>query len=107
MKELFTPEIAQKIDKMGFDYDANNLVIYVVASTAGGTGSGIFIDMGFLLRKVFRDRSYQANGVIVLPGAFSNYSECKAIHTHVLKNLIITAMATTSRSTGVDMIRWL
>lgn len=74
MKELFTPEIAQKIDKMGFDYDANNLVIYVVASTAGGTGSGTFIDMGFLLRKVLRDRSYQANGVLVMPGAFSNYS---------------------------------
>jgi tubulin-like protein len=44
--------------------------IYIVASLAGGTGSGMFLDAAFIARS-FVDSTSNITGVLVLPGIFA------------------------------------
>ena len=52
----------------GYDVDSNNLEIVLVTSIAGGTGSGSFVDMGFLCRDLFPNAVCTA--YLVLPSVF-------------------------------------
>lgn len=45
--------------------------IYIVASVAGGTGAGCFLETAVLVRHVFRSFKYQLIGVLALPEAFA------------------------------------
>lgn len=51
-----------------YDADPNDLEIVLVTSIAGGTGSGSFIDMGFLCRDLFPNAVCTAH--LVLPSVF-------------------------------------
>lgn len=51
-----------------YDADSNDLEIVLVTSIAGGTGSGAFIDMGFLCRDLARNAVTTA--YLVLPSVF-------------------------------------
>ena len=51
-----------------YEIDPNRLEIVLVTSIAGGTGSGSFIDMGFLCRDLFNNVSSTA--YLVLPSVF-------------------------------------
>ena len=46
--------------------------VFVIGSFAGGTGSGMFIDMGWLVRQAARSQSATLRGYFVLPGAFTS-----------------------------------
>jgi len=50
--------------------DREGIEVYVVGSLAGGTGSGMFLDMAFIARS-FLDAQSNVTGVLVLPRVFS------------------------------------
>ncbi len=58
--------------ELGFELDASQIEIVVVASLAGGTGGGVFLDMGYLLAKVFPGAS--RIGLFLLPNFFRGYA---------------------------------
>lgn len=49
--------------------DRGGVEVYIVGSIAGGTGSGMFLDMAFIARS-FLDAQSHVTGVLVLPGIF-------------------------------------
>ncbi|MBN1969932.1 MAG: hypothetical protein JW870_11240 [Candidatus Delongbacteria bacterium] len=49
---------------------ADQIEVYIICSLAGGTGSGIFIDLGFLLQLI--DRNCLRNGIFFLSDVFRN-----------------------------------
>ncbi len=59
------------ISRLGFSFDSSIMNIYVVASLAGGTGSGTFLDMGFLVKTMFPDST--RIGVFFMPSFFAAY----------------------------------
>lgn len=48
--------------------------VYVIASISGGTGSGMFIDLGFLIRDLFKNQAI-SSAYILLPKIFQNYGK--------------------------------
>lgn len=48
--------------------------VYVITSLSGGTGSGIFIDMGFLIRQLFRNQAV-TTCYCLLPKIFQGYGK--------------------------------
>jgi hypothetical protein len=60
-------------------YNIKNVVtekinIYVISSVSGGTGSGMFIDFGFLLRHIFKNQAITAC-FLLLPKIFQGYGK--------------------------------
>lgn len=60
-------------------YNIKNVVtekinIYVISSVSGGTGSGMFVDFGFLLRHLFRNQAITAC-FLLLPKIFQGYGK--------------------------------
>ena len=55
-----------------FEPLGDDMEVHVVASLAGGTGSGMFMDVGMLLREILESRTLKANinGYFVLPDIF-------------------------------------
>jgi hypothetical protein len=70
-RELSDAAILQPSSRLGFNFDATNSKVVVVASLAGGTGSGTFLDMGFLVRRYFPEA--ERVGILLLPGFFAGY----------------------------------
>ena len=65
--------ILQRSADLGFTFDADQKInIVVIASLAGGTGSGTFLDMGFLLQRYFP--SDDRIGILLLPSFFADYA---------------------------------
>lgn len=64
--------IMKRASELGFDYDASGMSVFVVTSLAGGTGSGIFLDVGFLLQRYFPNASRV--GILLLPAFFKDYA---------------------------------
>jgi hypothetical protein len=49
--------------------------VYIVSSLAGGTGSGIFLDVSFIARSIIgSDENSNFTGVLLLPRLFTQYS---------------------------------
>lgn len=48
--------------------------VYVITSVSGGTGSGMFIDLGFLIRHLFRNQAVSSS-YIVLPKIYQGYGK--------------------------------
>lgn len=61
----------KKAAHLDFQLDASKIHIFVVASLAGGTGSGVFLDLGYLLRQHFQ--AAERTGIFLLPGFFAGY----------------------------------
>lgn len=57
--------------ELGFKLEPSQIEIAVVASLAGGTGGGVFLDMGYLLAKVFPGAARV--GLFLLPNFFRGY----------------------------------
>jgi hypothetical protein len=48
--------------------------VYVITSVSGGTGSGMLLDMGFLIRSIFRNQAI-TSCYVVLPKIFQTYGK--------------------------------
>jgi hypothetical protein len=62
--------LAAAAEATGLDIRSQQPRVYVVASLAGGTGSGMFLDVAYLARAVLRDvgeLSPRVNGVFLVP----------------------------------------
>ncbi|MFA4016188.1 MAG: hypothetical protein RUDDFDWM_001291 [Candidatus Fervidibacterota bacterium] len=67
-------------DKYGINVKAG-LNVHIVAGLAGGTGSGIFLDLAYLVRKLLSAHGgeHQVNAYLVLPQAFRDLISDKAL----------------------------
>lgn len=78
---------SQHEDFMREQYDIDiqaGINIHVVAGLAGGTGSGMLLDLTYLVRKIchdlsLQDQSIEINGYLVLPQAFSDLAGANAL----------------------------
>lgn len=48
--------------------------VYVITSVSGGTGSGMFLDLGFMIRQLFRNQAISSS-YIVLPKIYQGYGK--------------------------------
>lgn len=75
-------EICQELNsidvrnKMEADFEQtvgsqNRINVYIVCSLAGGTGSGMFLDMGFLANNAIAEYGPRISGFLVLPNVFT------------------------------------
>ncbi len=70
--QLRDAAILQRSARLGFEFDPQGMNIFIIASLAGGTGSGTFLDMGFLIQRYFPNA--ERVGILLLPGFFSDYA---------------------------------
>jgi hypothetical protein len=84
----------QKLLKQGLDVNSG-LNIFVVGSLCGGTGSGMFLDMAYCLRHLYRDIEYQLKGYLIIspelyggtPGMSANtYAALKELNYYAAGN---------------------
>jgi Tubulin like/zinc-ribbon domain len=64
-------------DLMSTTYDLqvqNQVNVFVVGSIAGGTGSGMLIDLGYSLQRWFEGEPLQTTAIISMPDAFGSVS---------------------------------
>jgi hypothetical protein len=71
-RELSDAAILQEAARYGFEFNAGATRVVIVASLAGGTGSGTFLDTGFLVRRYFPEA--ERVGILMLPAFFSGYA---------------------------------
>ncbi len=77
---LGSPNVAGIVAPLGFMFDPTILNIYVVASLAGGTGSGTFLDTGFLVKAMFPNSTRV--GIFFLPSFFSGYAAANRMYAN-------------------------
>ncbi|HEY6141046.1 MAG TPA: tubulin-like doman-containing protein [Thermoanaerobaculia bacterium] len=70
--QLRDAAILQRSSELGFNFNADSMTVVIIASLAGGTGSGTFLDMGFLLQRYFPNAD--RIGILLLPGFFTDYA---------------------------------
>lgn len=58
-------------EKHSIDTNIADLQVFVVFSLAGGTGSGMFLDLSFLIKEIFRGHALTTVGCILMPGLFN------------------------------------
>ncbi len=56
--------------EQGFKLIDNSVDVYIIASLAGGTGSGSFIDAAFLFHKALENVEHRVIGFLILPSVF-------------------------------------
>lgn len=54
---------------MGFEVNVHRINVYIIFSVAGGTGSGIFLDVAYAVKEYIRN--VNSIGYVVLPSVFS------------------------------------
>lgn len=74
--------------------EPNNLRIVLLASTAGGTGSGSFLDMGYLAKWLAKEHCSEAKVdlFLMLPGGFLGFGERKKANTYAALMELETCM---------------
>ena len=80
IKNAISENSINRTTQDGRTVDDKQLFIYVIGSLIGGTGAGIFIDMGYLIQKVVTpdsvgSRKVERMGVFVLPPAEKEIGE--------------------------------
>lgn len=70
-RELSDAAILQQASPLGFAFNPDRTRVVIVASLAGGTGSGTFIDTGFLVKRYFPEA--ERVGILLLPAFFTGY----------------------------------
>lgn len=53
--------------------------IFIICSLAGGTGGGMFLDIGYFCREIWKDVSHRIFGVFLLPGIFEGKPATKFV----------------------------
>ncbi|HEY0373088.1 MAG TPA: tubulin-like doman-containing protein [Thermoanaerobaculia bacterium] len=71
-RELSDAAILQQAAQYGFAFNPDRVRVVIVASMAGGTGSGTFLDMGFLVKRYFPEA--ERVGILLLPAFFTGYA---------------------------------
>jgi hypothetical protein len=61
-------DVSKKMEKFGLTINSSITYVYIINSLAGGTGSGIFIDLAFLIKQSFTDTAII--GINLLPNVF-------------------------------------
>ncbi len=79
-RELSDASILAEAARFGFNFNATNTRVVIVASLAGGTGSGTFLDTGFLARRYFPEA--ERVGILLLPGFFSGYAGAERVRAN-------------------------
>ena len=79
-RELSDAAILAEAARFGFDFSAANTKVVIVASLAGGTGSGTFLDAGFLARRYFPEADRV--GILLFPGFFSGYAGAERVRAN-------------------------
>lgn len=79
-RELSDASILAEAARFGFDFSAANTKVVIVASLAGGTGSGTFLDTGFLAKRYFPEA--ERVGILLLPGFFSSYAGAERVRAN-------------------------
>ncbi len=79
-RELSDASILAEAARFGFDFSAANTKVVIVASLAGGTGSGTFLDAGFLARRYFPEA--ERVGILLFPGFFSSYAGAERVRAN-------------------------
>ena len=67
---------ADKLKKLGLEIDPGKIRIVITGSAAGGTGSGSFLDMGYLAKAILKENniSGKVDLFFVLPGGFNAFN---------------------------------
>lgn len=69
---LQDPSIIEKVSNHQLQFDPNSMEVYIITSVGGGTGSGIFLDMGFLVKQIFEDA--ERVGILFMPKLYQKYA---------------------------------
>ncbi len=64
--------IPQRTARLGFEFNPEGMNVFIVASLAGGTGSGTFLDLAFLVQRYFPNADRV--GILLLPSFFNDYA---------------------------------
>jgi hypothetical protein len=72
-ESVFALANQEAMREMDFEVDYSCLNVYVITSLAGGTGSGMFLDLGYLIKHFYADRQPTVIGFGVLPKAYSRH----------------------------------
>ncbi|HEX8140669.1 MAG TPA: tubulin-like doman-containing protein [Pyrinomonadaceae bacterium] len=62
----------EMLNKYRIEVEGNALNVILIFSIAGGTGSGMFLDMTFLCREALRDADPKITGYLMLPSVFAD-----------------------------------
>ena len=67
---------ADKLKKLGLEIETGKLRIVITGSAAGGTGSGAFLDMGYLAKAILKENNImgKVDLFLVLPGGFQAFN---------------------------------
>ncbi|VVO15136.1 tubulin-like doman-containing protein [Pseudomonas fluorescens] len=67
---------ADKLKKLGLEIDPGKIRVVITGSAAGGTGSGSFLDMGYLAKAILKENNIagKVDLFFVLPGGFHAYN---------------------------------
>jgi tubulin-like protein len=58
-------------ERQHLETNISDLQVFVVFSLAGGTGSGMFQDLAFLIKDIFRGTALTTVGFVLMPGLFN------------------------------------
>jgi hypothetical protein len=91
---LIQPALEQKVRQAvavqeNADIGPQSAKVYVVCSVAGGTGSGMFIDVVYIMRHLFRElvqRRTFATGVLLMPDVFQARADGRTAQLHMQAN---------------------
>lgn len=67
---------ADKLKRLGLEIDPGKIRVVITGSAAGGTGSGSFLDMGYLAKAILKENNIagKVDLFFVLPGGFHAYN---------------------------------
>lgn len=85
LKDLYSDEVNARFssDRMG-----QRTRVFIVSSVCGGTGTGMFLDVSYLLRSLFDEKNFEARffGVLFLPSAFPQLMKNRSVARNVRAN---------------------
>lgn len=58
-------------DKLRLEVNPEDLQVFIIFSVAGGTGSGMFLDLAFLVKDIFKGTALTTIGIVMMPGLFN------------------------------------
>jgi len=58
-------------EKHRLEANPHDLQVFIIFSLAGGTGSGMFLDLAFLVKDIFRGTALTTIGCVLMPGLFN------------------------------------
>jgi hypothetical protein len=62
-------------EKHHLETNPDDLQVFIVFSIAGGTGSGMFLDLAFLIKDIFRGAALTTIGAVLMPGLFNPHED--------------------------------